>query len=64
MGGTDFSVWKIYLRASFKPKILDTKKYSDINFCIKNVNGSLVNEIKKSGVIIDRGQELQLRPRD
>jgi len=55
VGGTDFSVWKIYLRASLKPQISDTKKYSDINYCIKNVNGPLVNEIKKTGVIIDRG---------
>jgi hypothetical protein len=64
VGGIDFSVWKIYLRAKSKPTTEDTTTYDDINMSFKVTSEPLVNEIKKIGVIIDRGMELQFRADD
>lgn len=60
MGGIDFSVWKIYLRASYKPEHHETVYYQDINCSLKvpPAQENLVNEVKKVGVVIDRGLEL------
>ena len=55
MGGIDFSVWKIYLKGLYKCND-ESKYYQDINVTFKNISeGTLVNEVKKVGVIIDRG---------
>jgi hypothetical protein len=59
VGGIDFSVWKIWLKALQKPPIGDkTVYYSDINIALKCGMPYLVNEVKKVGVIIDRGLEM------
>ena len=55
VGGIDFSVWKIYLKGLYKCND-ESKYYQDINVTFKNISeGTLVNEVKKVGVIIDRG---------
>jgi len=64
VGGIDFSVWKIYLKAKLNPPIKDTRTYNDINVSFQVTSESLVNEVKKIGVIIDRGMELQFRADD
>ena len=59
MGGCDFSVWKIWLEALSKPVAgTESVHYADINMTFKINEPTLVNEIKKIGVIIDRGQEM------
>lgn len=66
MGGIDFSVWKIFLRALYKPICQESKYYQDINVTFKccTHKETLVNEVKKVGVIIDRGQEMQFKGGD
>lgn len=65
VGGIDFSVWKLYLTALSRPDcVINGVYYSDINFTLKVTDSDLVNEVKKVGVIIDRGQELQMRAGD
>jgi hypothetical protein len=65
VGGIDFSVWKIYLRALYKCGE-ESVDYPEINMALKVVNSGqqLVNEVKRVGVIIDRGQEMQFRGGD
>lgn len=60
VGGIDFSVWKIFLKALKVDKLNNkVKTYPDINAEFRIVtNEPLVNEVKKVGVIIDRGQEM------
>lgn len=60
VGGIDFSVWKIFLKALKVDKLNGkVKNYPDINAEFRLViNEPLVNEVKKVGVIIDRGQEM------
>lgn len=60
VGGIDFSVWKIYLKALWTPKTLKKVTYKDINLSIRVLpyEKDLVNEVKKVGVIIDRDTEL------
>ena len=58
VGGIDFSVWKIYLRAKRQPVTTEIRTYSDINVSFQVTNKPLVNEVKKIGVIIDRGMEI------
>jgi len=59
VGGCDFSVWKIWLRALSKPAVgTRAVHYTDINMTFRISGYALVNEIKKIGVIIDRGQEM------
>jgi hypothetical protein len=41
-----------------------TENYVDLNLQITKTDKPLINEVKKVGVIIDRGQELQLRGGD
>jgi hypothetical protein len=55
VGGIDFSVWKIFLKA-LPLKELKTEYYKDLCLEITNSPNPLVNEVKKVGVIIDRGQ--------
>lgn len=58
-------MWKIYLSALNKSKILnESKQYQDINVSFKNSDQPLIIEVKKVGVIIDRGQEFQFRAGD
>lgn len=65
VGGIDFSVWKIFLKALYRPLTTESKYYSDINVSFRNCPKELmVNEVKKVGVIIDRGQEMQFRGGD
>ena len=64
VGGIDFSVWKIYLRAKQNPSTTEVRAYSDINISFQVTKDPLINEIKKIGVIIDRGMEIQLRAQD
>jgi len=56
VGGIDFSVWRICLRVSDKPIAPDTPiPYEELNCKIKVVtNGSVVNEVKRDGIMIDR----------
>lgn len=58
-------MWKIYLRALYKCSE-DSVDYPDINIALRVVNScpELVNEVKRVGVIIDRGQEMQFRGGD
>ena len=60
VGGIDFSVWKIYLKALWSPKTLKKVTYKDINLTSRVLpfEKELVNEVKKVGVIIDRDTEL------
>ena len=60
MGGIDFSVWKIYLKALWQPKTTKPVLYKDINMTlrVKPYKEPIVNEVKKVGVIIDRGTEV------
>lgn len=58
VGGIDFSVWKIYLRACLYPKRQSSFTYEDANITLRNTMKPLVNEIKKVGVLIDRGMEI------
>lgn len=59
MGGCDFSVWKIWLRALSKPAAgTGSVHYANINMTFRISGFALVNEIKKIGVIIDRGLEM------
>ena len=65
VGGIDFSVWKVYLKALDSGATNESVFYTELNTQIQIVNeGPLVNEVKKSGVIIDRGLELQYRGGD
>jgi hypothetical protein len=65
VGGIDFSVWKVYLKALDFGATNESVFYTELNTQIQVVNeGPLVNEVKKSGVIIDRGLELQYRGGD
>ena len=63
MGGIDFSVWKIKLCA-IEAQGSVTENYVDLNLQITKTDKPLINEVKKVGVIIDRGQELQVRGGD
>jgi len=56
VGGIDFSVWRICLRVSDKPIAPNTPiPYEELNCKIKVVtNGSVVNEVKRDGIMIDR----------
>ncbi len=59
VGGIDFSVWKIYLTAPKTPACGNNSVcFTDINVRLSVKDNNLVNEVKKVGVIIDRGQEL------
>ncbi len=60
VGGIDFSVWKIFLKGQKNEKFNNKSKYyKDIDAEFKILtNEPLVNEIKKVGVIIDRGVEM------
>jgi hypothetical protein len=62
VGGIDFSVWKIFLEA-LKAET-KSQVYPDINVTFKVSQKELVNEVKKVGVIIDRGLEMQFRQGD
>ena len=62
MGGIDFSVWKIYCTA--RNTTDEPTFYSDLNVTFTVTKERLVNEVKKMGVIIDRGMEMQLRAGD
>lgn len=95
MGGIDFSVWKIHLKAKNFPEVGGQPVlYPDLGLEFKviplntlakrsTIGGLedetdeemldeagqrrqmvLTNEVKKVGVIIDRGQRLQFRPGD
>jgi hypothetical protein len=61
VGGIDFSVWKLQLKAK---KVSSYKFYSDLNFGISviddssNAKLSICNEVKKCGLLIDRGSDL------
>lgn len=66
VGGIDFSVWKLFLRVLDKPIISNSPvTYADLSTRIKIVmNGGLCNEVKRDGIMIDRDQMVELRPRD
>ena len=66
VGGIDFSVWKILVKAQQRPLAADDPVfYPDLNLAMRVVKEvPLINEVKKVGVIIDRGQRLELRPGD
>lgn len=40
------------------------KFYSDLNIGVRVTSGECCNEVKRSGFLIDRGLDLELRPRD
>lgn len=54
-GGIDFCVWKIHLKVRKLPLAV-TQYYTDLNIEIASFRDEpLTNEVKKLGVIIDRG---------
>ncbi|CDW85380.1 UNKNOWN [Stylonychia lemnae] len=66
VGGIDFSVWKVQLRAKKNP-LQEYKFYKDLNMGIrieKDQSLSIINEIKRSGYLIDKGQDIELRSGD
>eukprot|EP00347_Sterkiella_histriomuscorum_P020090 403339144 len=92
VGGIDFSVWKVQLKALNKP-LLPYKYYNELNLGIKNIGSQstsffgcgpsrkcsgqneeeyssqqnsqvISNEVKRSGFLIDRGQDIEVRGGD
>ena len=64
VGGIDFSVWKIHLRA--KRNAQTFKFYPELNMgiIVRKSNETLVNEVKRKGFLIDLGNDIEVRERD
>lgn len=66
VGGLDFSVWKILLKARKNPSVKE-QYYPEMNIGVKIVtesNECLCNEVKRVGSLIDSGRDIELRPGD
>ena len=66
VGGIDFSVWKIHLRVKARCIKAAYKHYFDLRMGvhIRALGGQTCNEVKRRGFLIDRGEDLQLSPKD
>jgi len=66
IGGIDFSVWKIQLKAK-RNCLEEVKYYEELRVEIKVANErkqEITNEVKRTGFLIDRGSRIELREGD
>ena len=58
LGGIDFGVWRVGLRAKREGR------WEQMGIGVRVVDGHVVNEVKRRGLLIDRGRDLEVRVGD